>query len=182
DPVRFVQADIELWAADAPKDAYDLIVSNACFQWLDHPGQTLGHIQRLLRPGGLLTFATFGPDTFNELHASFHEAYTASGHAPQRHGLSFQSADGWVNHLNEAGFDNIRCEGFIQREIYASPREFLHSVKAMGASTSQADTTRSIGTRRLFADMYKSYEDKFSVQGGIAATYDVLIIQAEASR
>lgn len=182
DRLRFIHADVERWSADAHEASFDLIVSNACFQWLSFPRQTLRHLRRMLRPGGLLVFTTFGPETFYELHQSFNEVYRASGMEPQRHGLSFQSDAQWENTLKEAGFSSIPKERLIQKETYASVRDFLLSVKAMGASTSEAAATPGLSSRRLFAGMYKEYEDKFSIEGGIAATYDLLLIQARVSR
>ena len=126
-------------------------------------------------------FTTFGPDTFYELHQAFNEVYRASGMEPQRHGLSFQSTDQWKNLLKEAGFSSIQDERAIQKETYASARDFLLSVKAMGASTSEAAAMPGLSSRRLFARMYKEYEEKFSIQGGVVATYDLLLIQARVS-
>ncbi|NQX60592.1 malonyl-ACP O-methyltransferase BioC [Paenibacillus qinlingensis] len=182
DRLRFLHADVEMWAPDAPMASFDLIVSNACFQWLSNPRQTLAHVRRLLRPGGMLIFTTFGPDTFYEMHKAFNEVYRASGLEPQRHGLSFLSTNEWYNLLKESGFSSIHSECSIQREKYASVREFLLSVKAMGASTSEAASIRGLSLRRLFSNMYKEYEDKFSLQGGVVATYDLLLLQASASR
>lgn len=178
--LQFLHADVEVWALDAPSASFDLIVSNACFQWLSNQGQTLGHLRRLLRPGGMLVFTTFGPDTFQELHKSFHEVYRASGMEPQRHGLSFQSTDQWKEWLKEVGFSNIQLEREVRKETYASVRDFLYSVKGMGASTSEAVALHGISTRRLFAMMYKEYEDKFGIQGGVVTSYDLLMIQASA--
>lgn len=180
--LRFIHADIEMWSADAQTASFDLIVSNACFQWLNDSSQTLRYLRRMLRPGGLLVFITFGPETFNELHQSFTEVYRASAMIPQRHGLLFQSDAQWKNLLKEAGFSSIHNERLIHKETYASVRDFLLSVKAMGASTSEAAATPGLSSRRLFAGMYKEYENKFSIHGGIAATYDLLLIQAWATR
>lgn len=179
--IRFLHADVEMWSADAPTASFDLIVSNACFQWLSDPRQTLRHLRRVLRDGGHLAFTTFGPDTFHELHKAFHTVYRANGMEPQRHGLSFQPTGKWEEWLREAGFLGVQYERSIQTETYASARDFLLSVKAMGASTSQATAMRGFSPRRLFADMYKEYEEKFSMQGGVAATYDLLLIQASAT-
>ncbi|OMF23256.1 malonyl-[acyl-carrier protein] O-methyltransferase BioC [Paenibacillus sp. FSL H8-0548] len=176
--IRFIHADIENWAADAPASSYDYIVSNACFQWLSNPEDTLGHLQRMLRPGGILLFSTFGPDTFNEMHRSFHEVYRAFGMEPQRHGLSFHSTLQWQHMIEESGYANFNYKRYIHMEKYASARDFLHSVKAMGASTSEAVTMKGQSLRRLFTNMYKEYEGEFSIEGGVAATYDLLIIQS----
>ncbi|MCQ6557328.1 malonyl-ACP O-methyltransferase BioC [Paenibacillus mendelii] len=182
DRIRFLLADVETWAAGAQSSSLDLIVSNACFQWLTDPLQTLVHLRRMLRTGGMLVFSTFGPDTFYELHQSFHEAYRANDLEPQRHGLSFQSTAEWIQMLQKAGFSSIQDERSLQTETYASARDFLHSVKAMGASSSEAAARPGLSSRRLFANMYKAYENKFSLPGGVAASYDILMIQALAEK
>ncbi|MEX2461219.1 MAG: malonyl-ACP O-methyltransferase BioC [Paenibacillaceae bacterium] len=178
DRIRFIHADIERWAADAPTSSFDIIVSNACFQWLSNPEETLGHLQRMLRTGGLLIFTTFGPDTFSEMHRSFIEVYRAFGMEPQRHGLSFHSPLQWKFILDISGFSSFNYNRSIHIEKYASARDLLHSVKAMGASASEAVTMKGHSLRRLFTNMYKEYEEKFGIQGGVVTTYDLLIIQS----
>ncbi|CAM4031639.1 malonyl-ACP O-methyltransferase BioC [Paenibacillus alkaliterrae] len=175
--IRFVLADVEAWAFEAPQSSFDLIVSNACFQWLRNPHDTLIALRRLLRPGGTLAFATFGPDTFRELHESFAEAYHASGKEPQRHGLSFQSAADWQTMLREAGFSSTKYERSLEVETHASVRDFLNAVKAVGANASEA-APRGLGSRQLFTKMLKRYEEKFGIPGGIAASYDIFYIHA----
>jgi len=179
---RFIHADVEKWAAEASASTFDIIVSNACFQWLSHPEQTLAHLRRMLRTGGMLIFTTFGPKTFYELHQAFNEVYQAYGVEPQRHGLSFQPVAEWEHFLKKAGFSMTEYEHWVQQEKYASARDFLLSVKAMGASTSEAVPTKGLSSRQLFANMYKEYEAKFSLEeGGVNATYDLLLFHACAS-
>ncbi|WP_225999924.1 malonyl-ACP O-methyltransferase BioC [Paenibacillus sp. BJ-4] len=180
--IHFLLADVEIWAANTPASSFDLIVSSACFQWLSQPQQTLNYLYRLLRPGGILAFATFGPGTFHELHTAFEEVYRAEDMMPQRHGLSFQSANQWKDSLTTAGFSNIQYKCKLLTEEYASPRDFLLSVKALGASTSEAVISGSLGSRRLFTSLYKEYEDRFSTPEGVAATYDIVLIQASKTQ
>lgn len=176
--IHFIHADVEKWSAAAPAASFDLIVSGACFQWLQQPKETLKQLRRLLRPGGVLVFTTFGPATFYELHESFMATYREYGRRQQRHGLTFQSIAGWREMLVDSGFSHIQEDGLLQVETYPTPRDFLHAVKAMGASTSEAAVVPGISTRRLFAGMYKVYGSKFSVLGGVAATYELLMMQA----
>lgn len=177
--LSFMIADIEEWAVHAvTEEVYDLIVSNASFQWLTRPGQTLTCLRKLLGNGGELAFATFGPDTFRELHEAFNEAYLSRGLHPQRHGLTFHAMDQWNTLLQQAGFHKITYERILIKEVHASVREFLHSVKAVGASTSEAKSLQGIGPRRLFADMYRAYEQRFTTDGGVTATYEILYFHA----
>ncbi|MCR2805208.1 malonyl-ACP O-methyltransferase BioC [Paenibacillus soyae] len=180
--VRFLLEDVEAWAPGAPSASLDLIVSSACFQWLRRPKETLGELRRLLRPGGLLAFTTFGPGTFRELHESFGRAYRAAGMEPRRHGLSFPSAEQWQSLLQANGFENVQLQQTTQVELHFSVRAFLQSVKAVGASVSEASASPGIGSRRLFERMFEHYEEAYRVQGGIQATYELLLIHAAAPR
>ncbi|WP_068774936.1 methyltransferase domain-containing protein [Paenibacillus sp. FJAT-26967] len=181
DNMRFVQADIEMWAEQAPAGSFDLILSNACFQWLREPASTLRHLRRLLSPGGFLAFATFGPDTFRELHESFDQAYRAVGRAPQRHGLSFQTREDWLSQMKTAGLSEIRSERSDYIEKHPSPRDFLLSVKALGASSSEAEVPGVALSRQLFAAMFRHYENHFGIPEGVTATYDLLMFQGSTA-
>ena len=52
-------------------DSVDLIYSNAAIQWSNDLDHTFEEFLRVLKPGGLLMFTTFGPDTLKELKASW---------------------------------------------------------------------------------------------------------------
>jgi malonyl-CoA O-methyltransferase len=45
----------------------DLVFSNLMLEWCHDPDLVFREIRRVLRPGGLLTFTTLGPDTLKEL-------------------------------------------------------------------------------------------------------------------
>lgn len=49
----------------------DLIFSNLTVQWCNDLDQALAEFRRVLKPGGLLMFTTFGPDTLKELRQSW---------------------------------------------------------------------------------------------------------------
>lgn len=174
--VHWVQADIEAWAAKFFPASFDLIVSSACLQWLNHPGEALSSLKRLLRPGGRFVFTTFGDSTFRELHQSFDDAYRQQGQAPQRHGLKLHAKEQWQTWLIEGGFSEIQCQQSIQVQSYATVREFLHSVKSVGASASEANAAGGL-SRRLLHDMFNIYEERFHLRDGIAATYEMLLMQ-----
>ena len=49
---------------------FDLITSNACFQWFDELDNTIAKYKNLLTEDGIILFSTFGPSTYNELAKS----------------------------------------------------------------------------------------------------------------
>ncbi len=49
----------------------DLVYSSAMLHWCVDPTQLFAEVQRVLRPGGLLMFSTWGPDTLRELRSAW---------------------------------------------------------------------------------------------------------------
>ncbi len=49
----------------------DLVFSSLLLHWHGDPGQVFSECRRVLRPGGLLLFNTFGPDTLRELRSAW---------------------------------------------------------------------------------------------------------------
>ena len=52
----------------------DLVWANLALPWSGDPVQTFLQWHRVLKPGGLLMFSTWGPDTLRELRAAFESA------------------------------------------------------------------------------------------------------------
>ena len=65
-PIRPLQADAT--ALPLRRHSVDLVVSNLALPWISNPGRFLGHVLRVLKPGGLLLFSTYGPESLEELH------------------------------------------------------------------------------------------------------------------
>jgi len=66
---RYVSADGEqLPFAD---NSVDLVFSNLMLQWIPNPDQLFFELQRILVPGGLLMFSSYGPDTLKEMRQSW---------------------------------------------------------------------------------------------------------------
>jgi malonyl-CoA O-methyltransferase len=57
----------------------DLIVSSMTLHWLADPVASLERLSRLLAPGGVLLYATLGPESFAEWRAVLAEQGLASG-------------------------------------------------------------------------------------------------------
>lgn len=65
---RFVNADVR--ALPLANGSLELAWSNLVLHWLDDPLPAFRELHRVLGVGGLLTFATLGPDTLKELRAA----------------------------------------------------------------------------------------------------------------
>ncbi|MBP2684839.1 MAG: Methyltransferase type 12, partial [Deltaproteobacteria bacterium] len=73
--VRFAVADAE----EIATGCYDLVTSNATFQWFLSLPRTLARMASLLPGGGVLTFSFFGPETYAELDAAMRASARRQG-------------------------------------------------------------------------------------------------------
>lgn len=67
-PMSVVNADVR--AMPLANGSLDLVWSNLVLHWLDDPRPAFGEAFRVLRSGGLFTFAMLGPDTVRELRGA----------------------------------------------------------------------------------------------------------------
>ncbi len=64
---RFIEGDFHRLPFETA--SFDLLFSNLALHWSDDPLAALQECRRVLRPGGLMLFTVFGPDSFQELKA-----------------------------------------------------------------------------------------------------------------
>lgn len=62
---RFLIGDIE--KSELAANAFDIILSNAVFQWVNDLPQLLTNLHGALKPDGVLAFSTFGEHNFKEI-------------------------------------------------------------------------------------------------------------------
>ena len=118
----------------------DLVYSNLALQWC-RPEAVFAEASRVLRPGGLLIFSTFGPDTLKELRASF---AAADGHA---HVNTFIDMHDLGDALVHAGFaDPVMDMEMITLE-YACVEAVARDLKAIGARNALPDRPRGLSGR-----------------------------------
>ncbi|WP_297988774.1 malonyl-ACP O-methyltransferase BioC [Anoxybacillus sp.] len=166
-PITWLCADVE----EAPIDErYDVIISNATFQWFVQPKRTIAKFVNQRNDGGQLLFSTFGNRTFYELHTSFAYAL-ASEHIdePLRIGPSFPTFADWL-HMHPYARGHERMEV----EYFPSVRDFFLSLRHIGATNST--TGRYCQRPSVFKAMMKQYERQFSEDGFIRATYHCIWI------
>lgn len=65
--INFIPADIEK-AVEKSDKKYDLIISNAAFQWVENLESFIKLLISKLNEGGILLFSTFGPENFREVN------------------------------------------------------------------------------------------------------------------
>ena len=150
---------------------FDLIVSNAAFQWFTTPGETIKAYARLLSPQGYLVFSSLGPQTFRELEVSLGQA-AAALHlewTPEISARGFLTLRDWENLLAQAGLSRVRLEQRLLEAHFPSVSVFLEALKATGATNPRP---RPFSPRLLHA-LVRAYDSRFRVNGSIPVTYEI---------
>jgi malonyl-CoA O-methyltransferase len=66
-PVQFLVADSH--SLPLATGSVDLVFSNLALHWFDDPVSAIAEWRRVIKPGGLVMFSSFGPDTLKEVGA-----------------------------------------------------------------------------------------------------------------
>jgi malonyl-CoA O-methyltransferase len=168
----------DLVAADAValpfRDAtVDLIFSNLMLQWCTDPDTVLRECRRVLRPGGLLTFTTLGPDTLVELRRSW-----AAADADRPHVNTFLDMHDLGDALVRAGLAEPVMDVERYTLTYDEVRGLMRDLKAIGAHNAAAGRPRGLTGKQTLARMVESYETFRRPDGKLPATYEVVFGQA----
>ncbi|MBL8526678.1 MAG: malonyl-ACP O-methyltransferase BioC [Burkholderiales bacterium] len=145
----------------------DLIWSNATLQWATDLPATLKELRRVLRPGGLLMFSTFGPDTLKELRAAF---AASDGHS---HVNRFVDMHDIGDLLVQARLADPVMDMEHITMTYGTVRDLMRDLKAIGAHNVTAGRPRGLGGRQALAAVEQYYE-AWRRNGVLPATYEVV--------
>ncbi len=156
---------------------FDLIISNAAFQWFTDPEGTLKAYWRSLAPGGRLAFSTLGPRTFHELAASVRRASQALRlpEVPEIPAVRFLGPADWQKSLHRAGFSRVKMAEKTMLVDFPSVVEFLKALQATGATNPRPRAF----TPRFFKSLDTAYQAAFRQNGTIPVTYEVIWALAE---
>jgi malonyl-CoA O-methyltransferase len=147
--------------------AVDLVWSNLALQWVNEPPRAIRELRRVLAPGGLLMFSTFGPDTLKELRSAYAEAdrYTHVNRFIDMHDLG--------DMLVHAGFADPVMDMEYLTLTYADVRALMRDLKAIGAHNVTAGRRPGMTARATLAAVERNYE-KFREAGRLPATFEVI--------
>ncbi len=150
----------------------ELIVSNLALQWCD-PRSALAEFRRVLAPGGLLAFTSFGPDTLKELRAAWR---TVDDRA---HVHTFLDMHDLGDRVLEAGFADAVMDVERLTVYYPEVPALLRELKGLGAHNIAAGRARGLTGKRHFARFRAAYE-AMAKDGRIPASFEVIFGHAWA--
>jgi malonyl-CoA O-methyltransferase len=145
----------------------NLVWSNLALQWAHDLEGAFRGLHRVLAPGGLLIFSTFGPDTLKELRTAFAQIDDAP------HVNRFIDLHDIGDMLIGAGFASPVMEMEMLTLTYADLRTLMTDLKGIGAHNAAAARRRGLFGKSAWAKLEQAYE-KQRREGRLPATYEVI--------
>jgi len=173
---RFERVRADAYRLPFADGAFDLVFSNLMLQWCDDLDAVFGEIARVLKPGGLLLFSTFGPDTLGELRDAWAQAGDDNNHV--NHFFDAHALGSALLHasLAEPVLDVDRVV-----ESYDDVFSLMRELKAIGAHNVTRGRARGLTGPRRLAAMTRAYEG-LRRNGKLPATYEVIHATAWGSQ
>ncbi len=144
------------------KPEFDLIISNAVFQWFGNLDTVLEKCYNLLSSEGILAFSTFLPDNFKEF-------YSITGLS-----LDYKSLEDLTLLLKDK-FDIISAEHFEYKMNFENPLQILAHMKNTGVN-SLSSVKWSIREVKDFCEKYSRAFPELSL------TYTPVILSVQKQR
>jgi malonyl-CoA O-methyltransferase len=144
-----------------------MIWSNLALQWSNEPQKAFAEMSRVLAPGGLLLFSTFGPDTLKELRAAFRSV------DQHTHVHRFVDLHDVGDMLVACGFADPVMDMEIVTLTYADVRELMRDLKAIGAHNMARGRPATLAGKSLLAKVARNYEPARR-DGRLPATFEVI--------
>lgn len=162
---RFVCADME--RLPCKTSSLSMLWSSLALQWAGNTEACLREWHRALQPGGLVVFATFGPDTLKELRQSF-SAVDGGEHVSR-----FTDLHDIGDMLVHAGFQHPVMEMEMITLTYADLKSLMQDLKGIGAHNAAAARPRGMMGKSAWQKLEAAYA-RFSQAGRLPATYEVI--------
>lgn len=147
--------------------AVGMVWSNLALQWTNDTPRAFTEFRRVLAPGGLLMFSTFGPDTLKELRSSYQgtDRYTHVNRFIDMHDLG--------DMLVHGGFADPVMDMEFVTLTYTDVFALMHDLKAIGAHNVTAGRRPGMTARATLAAVERNYEASRR-DGRLPATFEVI--------
>lgn len=129
-----------------------MIWSNLALAWVRDPATAFTEFARVLEPGGLLMFSTYGPDTLRELREAF------GGIDSHSHTLQFTDMHDLGDMMAAAGFATPVVDMHVLTLTYTDVDALVRDLRATGETNVAADRRRGLLTPAAWSRMKQAYE------------------------
>jgi len=152
-------------------NSVELIFSSSTLQWCGDLDHTFAEFNRILKPGGLLMFSTFGPDTLKELRQSWQSVDATSTHTVHVH--DFIDMHDIGDAMIRAGYADpvMDVENFTL--TYPDAYQLMRELKTLGAHNVASERRHTLTGKSRVKNMVAAYETLRS-NGSLPVTYEVV--------
>lgn len=157
--LNYIVEDVETYK---PEKKYDLIFSNASFQWINNQKGLFNHLYSILNFGGLILFSTFGKDTYYELRESL-----KSIDSSLEYSQNFVSLEELKEILGDR-YKILAAEEERLKENYNCVMDFLKMIKGIGANSALSNSKPF--TRDKFNRLEQEYRVNYCSGDSIEVT------------
>ena len=158
-------------AMPMPDASFDLVFSNLMLPWCEDIDAVFAGVRRVLKPQGLFTFTTVGPDTLWELRAAWRSADRAE------HVHPFTDMHDLGDGLVRAGLAEPVLDVSRFTLTYPDAGALMRDLKGTGAQNAAARRARGLTGRGRMEAMAAAYEE-FRVSGTLPASVEAVFGQA----
>ena len=148
-------------------NSFDLVFSSLALHRQPDLATAARELQRILRPDGVLMFATFGPDTLSELRA----AWASVDQTPHVHGFID------MHDIGDALVSARLADPVMDMEhftlTYAHIDALIADLSALGLRNALVARRRGLTTPRRWQAMQQAYEMVRDADGQLPATWEV---------
>lgn len=137
--IEFIHSDMESFISSEP-GKYNLIISNAAFQWLTDFEGFVNTLIYSLTPGGILLFSTFGKENFREIYHISQNTLKYYSSAEIRalfqkynpeveeeiHIMAFQSPKDVLKHLHLTGVNALKSKHWTKSDMLKFENNYLN--------------------------------------------------------
>ncbi len=155
---------------------HDVVVHSLGLHWADDPVGQLIQCRRALKPDGLMLAAVLGGQTLHELRACLAEAETLvrGGLSPRVAPMAEIRDLGAL--LQRAGLALPVSDSTTHTLSYQDMFHLMRDLRVMGEGNALAARLRQPTRRRVFREAARIYDQNYSVNGRITATFEIITL------
>ena len=161
-------ADIE--RLPIASNSMGMVWSNLALQWCNDLDAAFSELARVLQPGGLIMFSTFGPDTLKELRAASSNSHTHVSRFIDMHDIG--------DALIRAGFSTPVLDVEHYTLTYDDVKSVMMDLKSIGAHNATQGRARGLQGKGFLQKLTQQYEqfrsDTIENGGKLPATFEVV--------
>jgi len=164
-PYSYICADIE--AIPLEENSLDLVWSSSTLQWCNELDLVFNQLKKILKPGGLFIFSTFGPNTLNELREITENLFN------EKKTSKFIDMPNLGNLLIESGFSDSILDVENFSVTYNEVGKLFMDIKSIGATNGNVSKNKGLSGKSFTKKIIEKYEG-YRINGLLPASYEVI--------